>query len=111
MMMALRNEATDAPLLINSGASDHMINRPECLFDAQKISLKPISHGNGYVIYATHSGKIVMEFLFTAIGPSHASIAEVKYVLLVPDLNANLVSVPVLTRNGYKETLVGKNVL
>lgn len=43
-----------------------------------------------------------MDVQFIGIGPSHASTAEVKYVLWVPYLKANLLSVPVLTRNGYQ---------
>ena len=104
MLMAVRKHKDGAiQLLVDSGASDHMVNCADWLSDMKAISEKMIILGNGDCVRATHCGTMVFD-VSVGSGSTVTRTVELRNVLFVPELKANLISCSALCRDGYTMT-------
>ena len=102
MMMALQRNCQSKYLILDSGASDHMVCNRSWLYDLVQIPCKKIVLGNGSTVSATYKGKILLDVNLTGGGPPVHRNTVLENVLLVPELEANLISCPTLCQTGYQ---------
>lgn len=106
MLMAIDGNAEEevAQFLMDSGASDNMVNNLDWMTDVQRISEKKIVIGNGDTLSATHRGTLQLDVRLLGGGPAVTRTVTLKEVLYVPRLKANLISCSSLCREGYHLT-------
>ena len=104
MLMAVRKDKEDGiQLVVDSGASDHMVNCADWLTDMKAISEKVIVLGNGDCFRAIHCRKMVLDLSIGSRCPVTRTV-ELKNVLFVPELKENLTSCSALCCDGYTLT-------
>lgn len=94
-------------LLLDSGASEHMVRNRNWLSDVHSIAPREIVLGNGAVVLAHHQG--ILTLRPHASGSSVRSSVSLGRVLLVPGLKTNLVSCSALCSEGFTVAF-GKDV-
>ena len=109
LLMAISSQEEDTRFLIDSGASDNMVNNIDWLTDVKIIPEKKIMIGNGDTVSATHSGTLKMNVRLQGGGPPVTRAVTLERVLYVPRLKENLISCSALCRDGYHLT-INRNV-
>ena len=102
MLMAHEKVGSSDPIVLDSGASTHMVRRREWLHNIQGISPKKIMLGNGATIVASEMGDIELRVRISREGldPIYRNV-DVENILFAPDLGANLLCCAKLCRTGY----------
>lgn len=102
VLMAVTDEVSSHRLLLDSGASDTMVNNAQWLQDVTSIEPRTITLGNGQTIDAVKKGTLCFDAVVSAGGGDpivrHVTVPE---TLLVPKLKENLVSCSALSNQGY----------
>lgn len=93
------NDVTQIKFILDSGATEHMVNNKHCFNELIGIGDMHISVAKkNQRIVAKHRGSITVKSFFDG-KYTHRTM---KNVLYVPDLHCNLMSVRNLTKNGYE---------
>lgn len=101
MLMASAVAEDGDKLLLDSGASDHMVANCEYLMNTVNIPPKDIVLGNGERVTAHQEGHVLVEtFITSGQGNVNSKRMSLKDVLHVPSLRTNLVSVSSLCGDG-----------
>ena len=103
MKMAVRKNKEDAiQLLVDSGASENMVNCADWLTDMKAISEKVIVLCNKDCFRATHCKTMVLDVSIR--GKSSVTRTVERRTFFIPELKANLISCSDLCRYGYTLT-------
>ena len=96
--------AVDGSLILDSGASEHMVKSRAVMQNIRPIQEKAIILGNGNTVVSNRAGEVVVDSLIGHNDEAYHANVRLRDVLLVPDLNTNLVSCSKLCDAGYKVT-------
>ena len=108
MMVACRrnvdcsSDVFKSNLVLDSGASDHMVNSEALLFNVQPIPSRSIVMGNGHTVSTSSMGE--MRLCTAPADGKNSSVRRItilRDVLYVPGLRKNIVSVSCLANYGY----------
>lgn len=83
---------------IDSGATMHMTRRSDWMYDLQPPPIQKITVANNDTVSVQQIGKVNIQ----TVTSNDEHRIQVRDVLLIPDLSANLLSVSQLTKNGCK---------
>lgn len=83
---------------LDSGASSHMRNRADLLNSIEKIEKRNVLLANGEMIRCDTKGEITVS---ADDGEGCSVSVSLTDVMVVPDLSANVVSVPAITKRGF----------
>ena len=97
------NAATvDGRILLDSGASDHMVPHAEWLTDIQRTVSRSIALGNGTRVVSNWSGTLQIRAALRRNGETLHHNVILHDVLLVPALKTSLISISKLCDDGYE---------
>ena len=101
--MVAATDMHDDRLLLDSGASGHMVRSLNWFVKTKNIEPKSIVLGNGETVVARKLGDIRVQVVLSDGQVEHIvkRWIEIKDVLYVPDLTTNLISCSQLCRTGY----------
>ena len=96
------NAEVDIVTLLDSGASEHVMNSQQYMRNLVRIKPRKIVLRDGRTVVAEQKGEAVLN-VFVRIGrASRFKKLLLKDVLLVPDMDLNLVSCSALCRDGFE---------
>nr|KYP41593.1 Putative transposon Ty5-1 protein YCL075W family [Cajanus cajan] len=90
---ATNNSSSDS-WLIDSGCTNHMMNDQMLFKELDKTIVSKVKIGNGDFISVKGKGTVTIESL--------TGLKHISYVLYVPDIDQNLLSVAQLVEKGFK---------
>lgn len=88
-------------LLLDSGASHHMVRNRSLMSNVQTIHPKSIVLGNGNIVQASRKGTITVRAILKYQSDTFVRYTTLYDVLHVPELETDLVSVSSLCDSGY----------
>ena len=101
VLMLAMSEREDEEVLLDSGASDHMVNCKNLLCNLQDITPRQIVLGDGGAVQCSKKGTLVLKAVLSGGGPNYEHNITLENVLLVPGLQKNLLSCSALCSDGY----------